>query len=263
MNNPRRWAIGLGTASLLLAGCGGTTQVVSAPESAVGDPGPRAGDGGSGGEGASTGRDSALESCLHRFDDVAIESDESWDHWRKRGAQPTWVAVSEALDARFNHTEVSGKANDIKSVVARGLDLGYVAALFDSPRDRIVVVVDPELVEMDDLEGDLQQVADRKQQTKPVQDGPIDVEVFASCAPAPELVRIRSEVRRDFKELDLSNGSGPRIDSRYVYNSRTEAGKRELERRYGGLVIAGTQDGSRDDVGSGPIRAAEAGPSRG
>lgn len=251
-----RWAAPLAAAGLLLSACGGAQDVATvAPLAAVHQPGPSGGDGGGGdggggggGEGAQASEDpkQALATCLHRFGDVAIEPDETWDHWRRRGAQPTWRAVSEALDERFNHTEAKGEPNDSKSLVARALDLGYVASLFDSPRDRIVVVVDPDLVDVDDLERDLQQVADRTQRAEPVRDGAIAVEVFASCVPASQLVGIRSEVRRDFRELDLASGSGPRIDSRFEYRSRTEAGRREIERRYGDLVETGTGDGDED-----------------
>lgn len=223
-----RWAATLGIA-VLLTGCGGSADVATVQPAS---DGPTAGDGGGGGAEV---RDE-FDDCMHRFDDVAIDADRTWDHWRKRGAQPTWRAVSDAIDKRYRFFDPRDEGDDPKSAADRALPNGYIDALFDSPRDRIVVVVDQNLIDRDDLEDALQRVADRVQEKKPVRDGRIDVEVLASCVPAARLAEIRSELRRDHRELDYSGGSGPRIDGRFQAYSRTAAGKRKIERRYGDLV---------------------------
>ncbi|HZE66073.1 MAG TPA: hypothetical protein VE081_05545 [Sporichthyaceae bacterium] len=195
----------------LLAACGpGNRVVLETPAKTV----------------APTAGDDAPTACLHRFDKVAAASGPAQDAWDARGGAPLWRRIGQATD------QVDGTATD------SGLARGYLAASFDSAGNRIVVLVDPSLVDRDALQRRLNLLSAQVQKAHPVSGPPIRIAIFAGCFPADQIVALRQEVRAGASRFALQKLWGPGLDSRTrvtVLTGRSDA-KAQLEQIYGSMV---------------------------
>lgn len=172
-----------------------------------------------------------LQRCLSRYDEVLRTKDEG----SNAIALSTFRAVFAELGERFDVGDRPTRKTE-GNVTNRGLRNGFVGAVLDVPRERVLVAVGADVVDRAELEADLDRVAEGVRRTNPELEGRIDVEVVDSCVPSRRLLTIADELLRDARALDLQLLYGPNVDSRLHFFVGTAQAKREAERRWGSLV---------------------------
>lgn len=229
-----------------VAGCGAvsaaTGDAVDMPAAGPSDSGPgTGGKGGSGGPGGKAGKDgadghgaadlagldSALAACITRNDEALARG---WGRWDSPGA----LAVSEAVQERLQFGDYPGS----ETLLHRG----FIEVSADSANSRMIVVVDPQLVDRQKLSRELNKLAQRTYRASGSAGAPITVDVQAGCFRARELEKVQNYVRDNWGRLQaFAYGSGPGLDSRVhwvLYDDSREVGEM-LERKFGAKIAIG------------------------
>lgn len=229
---------------LVLAGCGGSgvpggvtiVQPADGPDGQQGKGG-KGGKGGSAGPGGVDGNDgvgglakvdSALAQCMARNDALFPTTSSALDeYWQSRGAQRVFGRIQEALEF--------GDYPNPKTVLERGLiDVGA-----SSPESRVVVIVDPRVVDREKLSRRLNKLSRQVYRDEKVTGPQVRVDVQEGCFSAHDLDEVMQYVRKNRSmQGAVSSGSGPGLDSRVHWTFYDDARDRgaALEQKFGPKV---------------------------
>lgn len=251
---PARAVVGAAVAATLLAGCDSSGKQADGEVTVVeramaplhggagGDGGPGAtggdgvdgGDGGDGGDATSgpggadgvDGRSSDVEACITRFDGLdGNKLHRDWSGAHKSAVIDILLAVQRHLGTTSGST-------------ADALEAGLVADTVDTEHNRLILVVDPGVLDLAQLRSYAEATAKKANTVHKTRGVPVTVAVHESCFPSADLARVRHEVQGTPK---LAMSADVRVDSRVhaAVCSDDPAYAKEIERRYAPMAVVG------------------------